>query len=254
MKIFLKIVCALYAIVSLSVFAGIKSIAGYGGKNVMFCQYTHDEPTNTGDYRDAKNLGQFWLGAQTIKLTIAAEADVWLSNYVNSWYSPIAELDGNVFQMGAEQYGAVQLNGDKTWVGTGDTTTVTFVDDATGATNSTTAYYLGHFEGGEDISVWMTTLMEDGNEQVDMQQYVFDAEHDTTLVSRVDGTHDLAGNVRINFGVDSVSAGFIGREFVAFGVDNGTPAPSGQPLPGALVSLALALGTLVTARKIKFKC
>ena len=245
-----KAILTVFLALVAGVFAGIKSIAGYGGKNVMFCQYTHDDPTNTGDYRDAKNPGQNWLGAQTIKLTIAAEADVWLSNYVNSWQSPIVALDGNVFQMGAKQYGAVQLNGDKTWTGTGDTTTVTFVDDATGATNSTTAYYLGHFEGGEDISVWMTTLMEDGNEQVDMQQYVFDAEHDTTLVSRVDGTHDLAGNVRVNFGVDSVSVGFIGREFVAFGVDAGSTPPSGQPLPGAFVSLALALGTLSAAKRM----
>ncbi len=247
----MKNVLFLFALITCLVsIAEVKQLQGYGN-NSVFYQFTHIEPENKGDYRDGKNNGQNWLAAQTIKLTVGSECDVWLSNYVSTWYGGIPELNGNVFQMGDGQYGAWQLNGDKTWVGNGETALVTYKDSASGAENTTSAYLLGHFDGGEEIALWMTTLENEGGEQVDTMQYVYDAEHATTLYSRVDGTHDLADNVRINFGLTTVWAG---REFVAFGVDDGEDKhyqPSGQPLPGLPITCALMFGTIACAKRMK---
>lgn len=246
MKKFAFALCALME--TATAFAGVASVEGYSD-TASFKQFTHNEATNTGNYVDGRHPDQNWLGAQTISLSIDSACDVWLSNYVSSWYwpKPLDALDGNVFDMGATKYGAIALDGSQTWVGTGETTMVTFVDDATGVTNSTEAYFVGHFEGGEEVSIWMTTLPEDGGETVDMQQYVADADHPTTLASRVDGTKDLAGNVRMNFGLTNM----IGREFIAFGVGGTAPAPSGQPLPGIAIAGALALGTIAAAKKMR---
>ena len=232
-----------------SALAEIKQLDGYSS-NAVFYQFMHDEPTNTGDYHDNRNAGQNWLGAQTIRLYVANEMDVWLSNYVNSWYAPIDALNGNVYQMGQGQYGAWQLNGEKTWVGSGATATVTYTDGA-GHDNSTDAYFLGHFEGGEEIAFWMTALENEGGEQVDTMQYVYDEGHNTTLASRLDGTHDLASNVRINFGFTTIAAGE-GREYVAFGVSDHTE-PTGQPLPGVMTSALLGLTVVLGAKGARKK-
>lgn len=228
-------------------YAEIKQLEGYTS-NATFYQFTHDEPTNTGDYHDSRNSGQNWLAAQTIKLLVGSECDVWLSNYVQSWYAPIPELDGNVYQMGEGQYGAWQLNGDKTWIGSGESALVTYTDASSGAENSTSAYFLGHFDGGEEIALWMTALPDEGGETVDTMQHVNDADHGTTLASRLDGTHDLAGNVRINFGFTTIPEGE-GREWVAFGVNDDNFVPTGQPLPGVLTSALIASVFIAGARK-----
>ena len=71
--------------------------------------------------------------------------------------------------------------------------------------------------------------------------------HDTTLVSRVYNTHDLADNVRINFGVNE-----IGREFVAVVENPDFNGVSGQPLPGGLTASLIAIGILAVSKKLKF--
>ena len=264
-------------------FAGIEAVAGYDDDTAVYYQFTHDTHNNTddwtkhtGSYTEVTNSQQNWLAACQIELTIGGPCDVWVSNYVNSWYwpKPLAPLDGNVYDMSATLYGANQLNGEKVWIGNGETTKVTYVDDATGVTNWTTAYFVGTFEGGEVISLWMTTLPTDGHETVDMQQlvqgkYIVDPNVEdesereygyanTTLMSRNIDTHDLAGNVRVNFGIDNGVYGDgvgIPREFVAFGVTDGKvhdhPSPSGQPLPGAMATCLLAMGAVAAAKKMK---
>ncbi len=232
-------------------FAGIQSVEGYGSM-ASFYQFSHDEATNTGDYHDVQSAPQNWLAAQKISLTICEKCDLWVSHSVRSWCDPkpLVPLDGNIFDMSATNYGAFALNSDKVWVGDGSTTTVTYTDGA-GHTNSTEAYYVGEVEAGDVIALWMTTLPTDGGEQVDMQQLVA-PENGTTLVSRLDKTHDLAGNVRINFGINSTTVGFIGREFVAFGASEPKAGgPSGQPLPGAMATCLLAMGAVAAAKKMK---
>ena len=232
-------------------FAGIKAVQGYSN-TASFYQFTHDETNNTGDYHDYRRADQDWLGAQMIYLHIESETDVWVSNYIRSWYEDIEALDGNVYQMGETQYGAYEVNGDRVWKGTGESRIVTYNDDNnSNITNTTEAYYVGHFEGGETIALYMTTLENDGGETVDAMQYVYDAAHDTTLYSRVDGTHDLAGNVRVNFGLsEDGGTTLLAREFVAFGVsDNSTP--SGQPLPGVLSTIVVACCSIACAKKMK---
>lgn len=243
-------------------FAGIKSLQGYS--NATFYQFGHDHGDNEGDYRHNDNPKQNWEAAQQIRLIIPADCELWVSNYVDSWYSDIKPLDDNVFEMVAtvensdqdlskDWYGAQEIDGDgKRWVGTGETREVTYIDDDTSLTNTTDAYYVGEFEEGDVIYLWMTTLPEDDPElaQVDMQQAVADPENDTPLLSRTHQTFDQAGNVRINFGIDSVTFGSIGREFVAFGVSR---PPSGQPLPGVMATTLLAMGTVAAAARKKLR-
>lgn len=242
MKTIVFVVCMMMTFITC---AEIVSVGGYSNKAV-FRQFTHDEFTNTGDYTDGRNSSQNWLGAQTIKLTVGNEMDVWLSNYVASWYEPVLPLDGNVYDMGNMKYGAYEVNGSKSWIGNGETTTVEYGDGA-GHSNDTTAYFLGHFEGGEEVYLWLTTLPADDHEAVSTEQLVYDGV-DTILASRVDGTHDIADNVRINFGLTNGYS----REWVAFGVsdENSAVVPSGGPLPGLMTVSILAFGTVLGASRL----
>ena len=244
------------AMISLCASAAIKSVNGYN-EDAVFYQFTHDEATNTGNYRHYSNIGQYWaggVGPQIIRLTVPGEMDVWLSNYVRSWYEPIVALDGNKFDMSEAKYGAVQVNGDKTWVGTGDTTEVTYTDGA-GHDNSTEAYFLGHFEGGEEVYLYLTLLEAEDYETVTTDQYVEDPEHSTHLVSREDGTHDQAGNVRVNLTVDINDPVFsTAREFVVFGAgyeEDSDIVTTGGPLPCLPFAAILSFGTIAAMKRRK---
>ncbi len=232
-------------------FAAVKALEGYSN-TATYYQFTHDDLNNTGDYTDHRRSDQNWLGAQMIYLHIDYESDVWVSNYIRSWEENVAALDGNIFQMGATQYGAIEVDGDRVWEGTGDHRTVTYNRfDANNVEHlhTTEAYYVGHFEGGETVALYMTTLPIDGSEKISAMQYVNDPaqNHYSMLASREDGTIDAADNVRINF---SLSTG--AREFVAFGVGGeNPPAPSGQPLPGVLSTIIVACCSIACAKKMK---
>ena len=67
-------------------------------------------------------------------------------------------------------------------------------------------------------------------------------------MSRQHNTFDLAGNVRVNLGIDSETFGGIGREFVA--VYNGA---TGGPLPSLLLVALLSSGTVFGASRMKTK-
>ena len=104
----------------------------------------------------------------------------------------------------------------------------------------------------------MTTLPADGGELVDSYQHVQDADHDTTLQSRQHDDIDIAGNVRVNFGIDSNTYGPIAREFVAVYVPGDEEVirgllTSGGPLPGVLFAGLLSLGTVFGASRLKWK-
>ena len=108
---------------------------------------------------------------------------------------------------------------------------------------TTEAYYLGHFNGGEDLVLWLTSIESD---EATSTQLVNNGEFDpNTLVSRVNGTVDQAGNVRLNFGYNSGDGGYSSHEIIAFGSygDYSESAqPTGQPLPGVLTSALIAGG------------
>lgn len=209
-----------------------------------------------------KRTDQNWFGAQLISFEVKAGTNVWLSNYVNTFYNgKLPSLDGTQFSMtGEHKYGYInkkdlstmneQNYADAIHWSTGKITSITYTYDADPSIKTTTTgYLLDYF--GEDAEIFfvMTTLPQDGGETVDSYQYVQDADHDTTLVSRQHNTVDLAGNVRINFGVDSAGLGLIGREFVAVfdkpSIDGGV---SGQPLPGALTSFLLIAASVGLCR------
>ena len=136
----------------------------------------------------------------------------------------------------------------------GSTTQITyFADSNENLKQTTTGYYLGSFSEDKEIFLVMHTLPEDFDQEVDSYQYVYEDPSyvDTTLKSRLDGTHDIAGNVRINFGLSNYSA----REFVAvyrpIGEDGGHS--SGQPLPGVLIAGLISVGTIASAKYLKKK-
>ena len=259
-------VAALLAVFALSAFAGVRA---------PFEQF------DRSSFHQGTRAEQDWMGAQLISLSVKGGTSVWLSNYVCNWIGslydpqPLLDLDGNTFQMGTKQYGYLRkselqgidpgsdYSGLIHWA-KGGTATVTYEDPSQGplAYNSTTAYYLDYFGEDDEIFFVMTTLPEDGAETVDSFQYVNDSTKlieqynpDTTLVSRLDNTDDLAGNVRINFGIGTNESNWIGREFVAigsFGDFNGKiPVPSGQPLPGALFAGLLSLGTVLLSKRLR---
>ena len=211
------------------------------------------------DFSDAMKPGQPWASAKVFTLNVKANTSVWLSNYVRSFYEPIPDLHGNVYDM--TRYGYIYKNDLPSldipngsydslihWAN-GETTTITYTASNNPAiTNDATGYLLDEFKENADIYLVMTTLASDGGETVDTYQYVQDAAHDTTLLSRQHNTLDLADNVRINFGIDNAG----GREFVAVYSSTGdTPSPSGQPLPGLLFAGMLSLGTVFAASKMR---
>lgn len=254
-----KAIPSILAATAFSVFAGIVG---------DFHQY--DPSAFVGEQRPE----QPWLGAQMISMHVTGGNSVWLANYISSWYypKPVADLNGNTFQMGANQYGYLlksELQGVNPgsdysnlihW-SDGRTKEITYADTANnnGLTNPATAYYLDYFGEDDEIYFVMTSLPEYGGEVVDSFQYVNDAmkaikmyNPGTVLTSRLDNTYDLAGNVRINFGLGMDN--YSGREFVAVwsegDYDGNKPAPSGQPLPGVMTSAALMLGTFLAGKRL----
>ena len=222
--------------------------SAFAGVVEPFKQFTQ------ADFTDYNRPDQNWLYAAPFTLSVKADTSVWLSNYVSSFYypKPLPDLDGNVFDM--SKYGYIYKNDLATfdlekgsydslihWAsGETNTITYTYTPDPS-ITNYTTGYLLDEFKEDAEIYLVMTALASDGGETVDTYQYVQDANHATTLQSRQHNTVDLAGNVRINFGIDSVGA----REFVA------VYAPTGQPLPGLLFAGMLSLGTVFAAAKLR---
>lgn len=247
------------------VFAGVKD------PFVQFTQADYCDPhgSRPDQWESTEGNHVNTISAQIITLDVHAGTDVWLSNYVRSWYEAIPDLHGNVYDMGAQRYGYIFANdinglsatdyeGSIHW-GTGDTTQITYVyDQDPSITNTATGYFLGHFNDDAEIYLVMTTLPEDGGELVDSYQYVQDDDHVTTLMSRQHNTTDLAGNVRINFGIDNGTYGDgagIGREFVAVydhpaGIDGGH-GTTGGPLPGPMTAAAVVacMAALNSARR-----
>lgn len=252
-----KIVSLMLILATASVLAGVVE---------PFKQFTQ------ADFTDTAKPGQSWASANTFTLSVKANTSVWLSNYVSSWYDPkpLPALDGNVFNMAAGKYGYIykndlaaldMANGSYDslihWAN-GETNTITYTNPLNPSiTNYTTGYLLDEFKEDAEIYLVMTTLAGDGGETVDTYQYVQDADHDTTLLSRQHNMLDLAENVRINFGIDSVAVGPIAREFVAVytgaGSSSGGTSPSGQPLPGLLFAGMISLVTVLGASKMR-KC
>ncbi len=247
----------------------VAGVAAFAGVEQPFVQFTQSDFCQTYDQPHNTRPDQNWFGAQMITLDVSANSDVWLSNYVRSWYEPIPDLHGNVYNMSANMYGYIfadDINGlsvdnyeDAIHWSNGQTTDITyFYDDNPNITNTATGYFLGHFNEDAEIYLVMTTIPDDGGETVDSYQYVQDDDHVTTLYSRQHNTYDLAGNVRINFGIDNGVYGDgvgIGREFVAVydhptGIDDGH-GTTGGPLPGVFFAGLLSLGTVFGASKMK---
>ena len=241
-----KFVSVILILMTLSIFAGVVE---------PFKQFTQ------ADYKDAAKPDQPWAEANVFTLSVKANTSVWLSNYVRSFYEPIPDLHGNVFNMG--RYGYIYKNdlpdlsipnGSYNslihWAN-GETTTITYTSSSNPSiTNDATGYLLDEFKEDADIYLVMTALAVDGGETVDTFQFVKDCNNETSLISRQHNTLDLADNVRVNLGIN-----YAGHEFVAVytstnSSSGGTFRPSGQPLPGLLFAGMLSIGTVVGVSKL----
>ena len=198
-----KFVLLVFMVAAAVTFAGVES---------PFKQFTQS------DYHDYAKPGQPWDSADMITLSVKGNTDVWLSNYVNSWFGGVPDLHGDQFDMlGTTKYGyifksdlpdASIANGEYAdkihWADGNKQTDITYFYDENPSLKATTkGYFLDHFDNDAEIYLVMTTLEADGSETVDTFQYVQDANNDTSLLSRHHKNLDLAGNVRVNLGIDS---------------------------------------------------
>ena len=250
-----KLVLLVFAVVAVATFAGVLE---------PFRQFTE------ADYIESNRPDQNWLAAQLISLKVNGGSGVWLSNYVPTGFvggTKVPDLNGDQYTMaGTQKYGYIYKNDLPTlemtradyaskihWADGRYYDSITYTATADSSkTAETRGWFLDYFEDDAEIYLVMTTLPEDGEETVDSYQYVSGGKEDpTTLINRLDGTKDGAGNIRVNFGIDS-----IGREFVAV-YDDGSidyanlPHAAGGPLPGLLFVGLLSMGTVFGASRMK---
>ncbi len=234
-------------------FAGVKS---------PYTQFVRD------DFTVERRADQNWLAANMVSMTVHAGTSVWLTNYISNWYGEVLDLDEK-FDMSPGKYGyilASDFNGNTSLerseyaendvtihYANGKSEDVTYFYDANPATTKTTkGFFLDNFDEDTEIYLVMTSLPEDGGNQMDTYQYVQQDGHDATaLVSREYGTNDQAKNVRINLGYQGTQGN--GHEFVAlYGAKVLEPVePKGQPLPGVLMAGILSFGSIVAGKRLR---
>lgn len=202
------------------------------------------------------NTTQDWTSAQMITLSVKKGQDIYLTNYIRSWYEVLPDLGAKDYlagyDMSANKYGYVYAEkladgsvrpiGD-IYYGDGLTKEVT-IKNPTGPQEQTlTGYHLGMFDKDAEIFLVMTPNGYD--ETVDSFSLVNANDYPSILASRQINTYDLAGQTRVNFGtVDKVAHEFvIGYEASA--------TPSGQPLPGVLTTALLSMCTVGVISKRK---
>ncbi len=249
-------------------------------EGIEVVQYT---PSDFNLYSTVQN----WEEARMITLNVSAGSTVYLSNYVNKvsqnqWNpNPIPNLgDANMvteygeafygYNMSDKKFGymiaektadgKVTTDGVIHW-GTQETAPVTYTGlnatqemlDSGYGTQTTTGYKLGTFD--KDTEIFFVMTPNGYNTTVNSYDYVDwpnggENAVSSILQSRQINTLDIAGNVRVNFGlVDGHAHEFV----IGYVADPSTPEPpSGQPLPGVLTSCLVALGaTGIAARRRK---
>jgi hypothetical protein len=177
-----------------------------------------------------------------------------MTTFVSNWYD-IGHL-GDTARMTAGNYGWTTEAGVG-GVGTitasnGESKPKTFAHPTNPALDvNTTAYFVGNFEPGDEIGLWLTNKTEGQPDQIGYSLGpVYDLENPTIeLGSRQYETVDAAGNTRVNFGFIN---GGESVEFLLFG-DAYHSGTVGQPLPGAFATLLLAggVGTALTRKNRK---
>ena len=177
-----------------------------------------------------KNGTQNWNSSREITLNITEGGSLWLTSYVSNWYS-IPDL-GTVMNMTAGNYGYIDDAGNL--VGsTGETKTITLESKNGTKSIDTTGYFVGNFDAGDEVNLWITDNTGSVGESVGTVN-----DGTTDLVSRQAKASDMAGNVRQNYSFGSGSI-----EFVAVGGEK-SGETSGQPLPSAMLALVFGAGTV----------
>ena len=206
--------------------------------DIPFIQFTENDYNVYGTSQD-------WTPAQMISLSVKKGSTVYLSNYTRSWYENLPNL-GDVdyaagYDMTANHYGyvyaEVDADGNAVPVGPvhyadGTTKEVTVKNPNGPQTQTLTGYKLGTFDKDAEIFLVMTP---NGYEtEVNSFSPVNAVGYESILVSRQINTYDLSGQTRVNFG----TADGVGHEFI---IGYEAEAPSGQPLPGVLVTTFIGL-------------
>ncbi|NMA40872.1 MAG: hypothetical protein GX937_11935 [Lentisphaerae bacterium] len=204
-------------------------------------------------YQITKNpdTGQFWEPASRLTITINEGGSLWISSYVNAWYGDLTDL-GTIADMTEGNYGWITTPGGGAMgtimPSTGESKEVTLWNKEHTKSNTTTAYFVGDFEAGDEIGLWLTN-MRTGTPQEGYSLGPVKEGLNEELISRQINTKDLAGNTRFNFGFAN---GGSSVEFILSGGDYHGGAV-GQPLPGAFATLLLAggVGTALTRKNRK---
>ncbi len=199
---------------------------------------------------------QKWGPAKRLTFKVTSGGSLWMTTYVSNWYD-VGHL-GDTARMTAGNYGWTTTSGmsevGTVFASTGETTTKTFEHPTNPALNvTTTAYFLGNFEAGDEIGLWLTNKTEGHPDQIGYSLGpVHDGAHPTIeLGSRQYETVDAAGNARVNFGFIN---GGESVEFLLYGAEyHGGGGPVGQPLPGVFATLLVAggVGTTLTRKSRK---
>lgn len=189
------------------------------------------------------NAWTSWNSAQQITLKVTEGGSMWMSSFVDSWYGTLKTLGEYSADMSAGAYGTTNLNTGEVTYGTGETQIMTYTKD--GVSNTVTAYYVGDFNVGDEISLFITH--NSGRVGVSNDpEVVYTDGVNSRLINRV----DQAGNRIFNFGFHgSGTPGSV--EFILAGGEYHNSKPSGQPLPGVLAALAIGGGVWALRRKVK---
>ncbi len=193
--------------------------------------------------------GQGWPAAQQLLFKVTGGGSLWISSFVSNWYGTLQDL-GSTADMTAGNYGWMTQDGTIHY-STGETKEITFTKEDGSKSISTNAYFVGNFNAGDEIGLWLTNTTDSKPDQLGYSLGKVGEGLNAELGSRQYNTTDIAGNTRINFGFLN------GGDSVEFLLSPDTHysggGPVGQPLPGVFATLALAggVGTALTRKNRK---
>lgn len=195
------------------------------------------------DIIQTKNVNDLWnpvFMSGYVEIQVNESSSIWISTFVSNNYTLEIEDLSTKADMNVGNYGYT-ING-VSYASSGITSEISFSNQV--GTVTTTSYYIGDFEAGDVIGIWVT---KDG---VIGDAYSSVSAEYGELGSRQINTVDVYGNTRINYGFTSTGS----VEFIISSGELANGASNGQPLPSVIASFVLGAGALIIRRKMKNNC
>lgn len=242
-----------------------------------FVLFSKDDFTSYNTYQD-------WPTAKMITLNVKGGSTVYIANYVDSFYTDIKYDLGDAdyidpyghnvgYDMSANKYGYryASVDGDGNTIpigdifyGDGSTKEISFTSPDGTKVRTTTGYLLGTFDHNAEIFLVMSPRSNLGTEETEVNSWApvndpnNDPSYSSYLSSRQYNTYDLTGQTRVNFGTveyyyddNGVKQELLVPHEFVIGYEAKADAPSGQPLPGVMVTTLLCLGTTSVASRLR---